>query len=220
MTDAQEVWWRPGGRSPFALDPSKPRWPQFVSTIGQCSIIFGGPALGLVTINYYPFLIQGRTIYIGGFTSVIFWFFASFAIFGDKSFPRGMPQWLKLKFRAAYGLCMTGLLLGIVGIANAYNTPLISRDVAVVAKHTTRHSDPARRTYYVALRPWPSSQTVVELCASRDVYDRLKVPLTAIDTPQRELDGMPDSDLVRLTVGKGRLKLEWLKQISLPEGRG
>jgi hypothetical protein len=72
----------------------------------------------------------------------------------------------------------------------------------------------------VALRPWPSSQTVVELCASRDVYDRLKVPLTAIDTPQRELDGMPDSDLVRLTVGKGRLKLEWLKQISLPEGRG
>ena len=220
MAAAQEVWWRPGGRSPFALDPTKPRWPQIVSIVGQCSIIFGGPALGLVTIKYYPFLIQDHAIYIGGITSTIFWFIASFAIFGDKSFPRGMPQLLKLQFRAGYGLCMTGLLLGLSGIANGYDTPLVSRDVAVVSKHTTRHSDPARRTYYVALRAWRPSRTVVELSAPRDVYDRLAVPVTAIGTSQEELTAMPDNGAARLTVGEGRFGLEWLKQISFPEGHG
>src|SRR5262249_7574195 len=43
MSSTQEVWWRPGGWSPFALDPTKPRWPQIRSAIGQCLIIFGGP---------------------------------------------------------------------------------------------------------------------------------------------------------------------------------
>ena len=182
MSNVQEVWWRPGGRSPFALDPTKPRLPQIGSMVGQFVIILGGPAIGLVTIKYYPFLIEDRTIYIGGLASIVFWFLASFAMFGSESFPRGMPQFLKLQFRAGFGLCMTGLLLGLFGIANGYDTPLISRDVAVVAKHTTRHSDPARRTYYVAMRAWPPSRTVVELGAPRDVYDRLSVPLVAIDT--------------------------------------
>jgi hypothetical protein len=213
MSNVQEVWWRPGGRSPFALDPTKPRLPQISSMVGQLLIIFGGPAIGLVTIKYYPFLIEDRTLYIAGLASIAFWFLASFAMFGSESFPRGMPQFLKLQFRAGFGLCMTGLLLGLFGIANGYDTPLISRDVAVVAKHTTRHSDPARRTYYVAMRAWPQSRTVVELGAPREVYDPLSVPLVAIDTPQAELDAMPDAGHVRLVLGEGRLGLEWLKSI-------
>lgn len=216
MSNSEQVWWRPGGRSPFALDPAKPRLPQIVSAIGQSLIIFGGPLIGLLAINHYPFLIMDRTIYIGGLASIVFWFLASFAIYGDKDFPRGMPQFLRLQFRAGYGLCMTFLLLGVFGIANGYGVPTISRDVAVVAKHTTRHSDPARRTYYVAMRAWPPSRTVVELGAPRDVYDRLRVPRTAIDTPQDELDAMADSGSVRLLVGQGRLGLEWLKGIELP----
>lgn len=217
MTDVQEVWWRPGGRSPFALDPTKPLWPQIASAVGQFLIIFGGPVLGLIAINYYPFLIRDQTIYIGGITSVILWFIASFVFFGDKSFPRGMPQRLKLAFRVGYGLCMSFLLLGLVGIANGYDTPLVSRDVPVVSKHTTRHSDPARRTYYIALRAWPLSRTIVELGAPRNVYDRLAVPITAIGTPQEELAAMPDTGSARLVVGEGRLGLEWLNQIKLPE---
>jgi len=217
MIDVQEVWWRPGGRSPFALDPTKPIGPQIASAVGQSLIIFGGPALGLVAINYYPFLIQDQTIYIGGITSIIFWFIASFVIFGDKSFPRGMPQLLKLVFRVGYGLCMSFLLLGLVGIANGYDTPLVSRDVAVVSKHTTRHSDPARRTYYVALRAWPPSRTVVELGAPREVYDRLAVPITAIGTSQEKLAAMPNSGTAHINVGEGRLGLEWLKQIKVSE---
>ena len=213
MTDVREVWWRPGGRSPFTLDPTRPIGPQIASAVGQFFIIFGGPALGLVVINHYPFLIRDQTIYIGGIASVIFWFIASFVFFGDKSFPRGMPQRLKLVFRVGHGLCMSFLLLGLVGIANGYDTPLVSRDVAVVSKHTTRHSDPARRTYYVALRAWPPSRTVVELGAPRDVYDRLAVPITAIGTSQEQLAAMPDSGSARLVVGEGRFGLEWFKQI-------
>jgi hypothetical protein len=216
MSNSEQVWWRPGGRSPFALDPAKPFWPQIISILWQSLIIFGGPAIGLVTINYYPFLIQDRTLYIGGLASVVFWFVASFVLYGRDDFPRGMPQFLILQFRAGYGLAMSFLLLGIAGIANGYDTPLIARDVAVVAKHPTRHSDPARRTYYVAMRAWPYSRTVVELGAPRDVYDRLRVPLTAIDTPQEELDAMADSGSVRLIVGQGRLGVEWLKGIELP----
>jgi hypothetical protein len=217
MSNAQEVWWRPQGRSPFALDPNKPRLPQIASAISQVSIIFGGPAVGLVTIKYYPFLIEDRTLYIGGLASIVFWFLASFAMFGSESFPRGMPQLLKLQFRAGFGLCMTGLLLGLFGIANGYDTPLISRNVAVVAKHTTRERGPANRTYYVAVRAWPSSHAVVELGASRGVYDQLPVPFTEIDTPQEALDAMPDAGQVRLIVGEGRLGLEWLKSIELVE---
>jgi len=56
----------------------------------------------------------------------------------------------------------------------------------------------------------------VELNAPREVYDRLIVPLIAIDMPQQELEAMPDSGYVRLTIGKGRFGLEWLKQIDLP----
>jgi hypothetical protein len=129
MSNSEQVWWRPGGRSPFALDPAEPRLPQIVSAIGQSLIIFGGPLIGLLAINHYPFLIMDRTIYIGGLASIVFWFLASFAIYGDKDFPRGMPQFLKLQFRAGYGLCMTFLLLGVFGIANGYGVPTISRDV-------------------------------------------------------------------------------------------
>src|SRR5689334_6838288 len=213
MSEVQEVWWRPGGRSPFALDPSKPRWPQIRSAIGLSFIIFGGPLLGLFAINHYPFLILERSIYIGGAAGIVFWFLASFAIFGDQDFPRGMPQFLKLQFRAGYGLCMTFLLVGLFGIVNGYDTPLISRNVAVVAKHTTRHTDPAKRSYYVAVRAWAPSSAVVGLGAPRSVYDQLNVPRSDIDSPQEQLEAMPDSGVVRLIVGEGRLGLEWLKSI-------
>jgi hypothetical protein len=57
---------------------------------------------------------------------------------------------------------------------------------------------------------------VAELGSPRTVYDQLDVPLAALDTPQQVLDAMPDAGYVKLTVGKGRFGLEWLKQIDLP----
>jgi hypothetical protein len=57
---------------------------------------------------------------------------------------------------------------------------------------------------------------VVELSTRREVYDRLAVPVTAIDTPEAELEAMSDRAFVRLIVGQGRLGLEWLKGIEPP----
>jgi hypothetical protein len=213
---AEQVWWRPEGRSPFALDPTKPAGPQILSAFWQFGIIFGGPLLGLFALNHYPFLVEDRTIYIGGLLSIAFWFLASFVIPHWSDFPPGMPATAKLLFRVSLGLCMTSLVLGVVGIANGYRTPLVRREVPVVAKHETRERDPSRRIHYVAVRAWTGSRTVVELSAPRDVYDRLDVPLTAIDTPQQVLDDMADAANVRLTIGQGRFGLEWLKEIALP----
>jgi hypothetical protein len=89
MSSSEQVWWRPEGRSPFALDPDKPFWPQIISIVWQSLIIFGGPVIGLVTINYYPFLIQDRTIYIGGLASVVFWFWRASPSMATTTFPAG-----------------------------------------------------------------------------------------------------------------------------------
>jgi hypothetical protein len=216
MAHTNDVWWRPEGRSPFALDPAKPRTPQIVSAILQFGVIFGGPALGLFAIAHYPPLVEDRIIYFDGIASISLCFSLSFLLFSDKSFPKGMPMSMKLVFRAGFGLCVTFLLLGIGGIANGYRTPIIERPAAVVAKHETLQRDPAHRAHYVAVRAWSGSKTVVELDASREVYDRLNVPVTAIDTPEEVLERMPDDAQVELSVGQGRLGLEWLKAISLP----
>jgi hypothetical protein len=119
-------------------------------------------------------------------------------------------------FRAGWALGVTFLLLGILGIANGYGTRLVVRDAPVVAKRQTLHRDPGQRTYYVATRPWPGSRKVVELDAGRATYDRLAVPVTDMNTPRQELDAMPDAGRVRLTLGEGRLGLEWLRGVGLP----
>ncbi len=185
------------------------------AAVWQSAIIFGGPLLGLVTVNHYPFLIEDRTLYVAGLSSIAFWFCASFVVPQLNDFPRGMPQSAKLAFRAGFGLCMTGLLLGLLGIANGYATPLVSREVPVVAKHQTLQRDPSRRTNYVAVRAWPGSRDVVELGAPQDIYSRLDVPLTGIHTPQTVLEAMPDTGRVNLIIGKGRLGWDWLKGIEL-----
>jgi hypothetical protein len=84
-----------------------------------------------------------------------------------------------------------------------------SGDVAVVAK--------TNRNNYVNIRAWPPSPAVVKLMASREVHGQLAFPRIDLDTPERNLEAMPDSGVVRLIVGEGRLGLEWLKSIKLPE---
>ncbi len=207
MAGAQNVWWRPDGRSPFSLDPHKPVAPQVVSIVGQGLVIFGGPLLGLIAIEHYPPLVADNTIYIVGASSIAFWFVASFALFGAKSFPVGMPKSMELMFRAGWGLCMTFLVLGIGLIVNGYGTPLISRDVAIVSK---------RPPHYVEVRAWPPLPTVAELGAPRELYVHLPVPLSIVDTPQEQLAALPDRGRLRLIVGQGRLGLEWMATLELP----
>jgi hypothetical protein len=204
MNGTQNVWWRPEGRSPFSLDPHKPVGPQVVLIVGQSLVIFGGPLLGLMGIQHYPPLVMDSTIYIVGASSIVFWFVASFAFFRAKNFPAGMPKSMELLFRAGWGLCMTFLVVGIGLIVNGYGTPLISRDVAIVAK---------RPPHYVEVRAWPPLRTVAELGASRELYVHLAVPLSIVDTPQEQLAALQDRGQLRLIVGQGRFGLEWLARI-------
>jgi hypothetical protein len=117
-------------------------------------------------------------------------------------------------FRLSLGLAATFWLLGITGIVNGYGMPVTNRPVTVVGKRQTRQRDPSRRAYYLAVRAWPSSPTVVELDSPAAVYEEVDVPVIDLDTPQSQLDAMPDSGTVSLAVGQGRLGLEWLSGIS------
>jgi hypothetical protein len=203
-------------RSPLALNEfsrAKPLAPQIAAAAFQVLIILGGPLIGLVTISSYPFLITDHSLIISALISLTFWFLASFGIFGNEAFPRSIPRGMRLAFRGAFGICQTFLLFGLIGIANGYDTPLIKRDVAVVAKHRSLARDPAKRKYYVAVRAWPPSRSIVEVGVSHELYDQLRVPVTRLHTPDEELEAMANSGIVRLILGQGRLGLEWLKAV-------
>jgi hypothetical protein len=184
-----------------------------VHAIFQLAVLFGGPALGIVAIDHYPFLVSDRTLYVIGISCGLLFFLLTFPLFRRDDFLRKLPIVLRAAFRVGWGVASTFFLIGVVGIANGYGTPSDARRVAVVAKRETLQQDPARRAYYLAVRPWPGARTVVELEASKSTYDRLSVPLDVVDSPQKALSAMPDAGEVILIVGKGRLGLEWLKGI-------
>jgi len=200
-------------RDLFSLDPSKPKNPQILAVILQFLVILGGPALGLAAIKFYPFLVQDRTWDIGGVASILILFLTSFLYFKDNDFPAEVPALLRLLFRMGWGLALTFLLVGVVGIANGYGTKLTNREVEVVSKHQSRERETSRRTNYLSVRAWSKSRAVVDLEVSREIYERLDVPLTPIHSPQEMLDEMPVAGHVRLVVGEGRLGLEWFKRV-------
>jgi hypothetical protein len=200
-------------RDLFSLDPSKPKNPQILAVILQFVVILGGPALGLAAIKFYPFLVQDRTWDIGGIASILTLFLTSFLYFKDNDFPAEVPALLRLLFRMGWGLALTFLLVGVVGIANGYGTKLTNREVEVVSKHQSRERETSRRTNYLSVRAWSKSRAVVDLEVSREIYERLDVPLTPIHSPQEMLDEMPVAGHVRLVVGEGRLGLEWFKRV-------
>jgi hypothetical protein len=198
----------------LGIDPDKPLGPQIASAVGQIAFILGGPAIGLVTIRHYPFLIRDRTIYIGGLMGIALFAVASVAVVKTSSLPAGLPTPMRYMFRLSLGLAATFWLLGISGIINGYGMPVMNRRVMVVGKRQTRQRDPSRRAYYLAVRAWPPSPTVVELDGPVAVYEQADVPVIDVNTPQSRLDAMPDTGTVSLAVGQGRLGLEWMSGIS------
>ncbi len=72
MAKKTDNWWRPEGRNPFGFDPTQPLGPQIFAAVWQLGVIFGGPLLGLVTINKYPFLVDDRNLYVVGLSSIAF----------------------------------------------------------------------------------------------------------------------------------------------------
>jgi hypothetical protein len=161
----------------------------------------------------YPMLLTGRAFVIGGLGGVTLGFVASFFFIGDTWFPPGTPYFFKLQTRFGIGLCAFAWILGLLGIANSYATPLVIRDAPIVYKRTSTQADPNRRSHYVGARVWPSSRDVYEITVPRDLYDRLDVPETAPYVPQHNLDAPPTGELLRLAVGRGRFGIDWLSNV-------
>jgi len=157
----------------------------------------GGPALGLVAIDRFRFL-DDRT-----FTAAVILYALVlplfFLIVRDRIFPVGTPLSARIAARVGWALSACFMVIGVVGIANGYNTPLEARLARCVGKRETLQRDEARRTHYLRVRAWPGSARVVEIEAPRNIYESIS----------------PGSD-VRLIVGKGRLGLEWIQRVELP----
>jgi hypothetical protein len=208
-------WWRPGGRSPFSFDPDKPLWPQVLSAVGQATIIFGGPVIGLIGISHFPALVTDAAIYGLGLGSIFILFLASFPLIPARSLPKGIPLGAALMFRAGWSLCMTFLWVGAGLMLNGYDTLPITRDVAVVGKRESLQRDPTHRQYSLEVRAWPPSRFVTEVDTTRQVFEAASVPVVAVDTSEATLQTMTDAGTARLTVGRGRLGLDWVKKIEV-----
>jgi hypothetical protein len=200
-------------REGFGIGSREPR-SRKIKTFLLCMAPFlCGLPLALVFLDCYPFLTRDRTFYLVAGSSLCFFFLLSFAALRYDPDLSKFSLFFRIAARFGWALASTAFLWGLIGVVNGLGTPQESRVVPVVARHPTLERDPARRTYYIAVRPWLGSHTVVELPAPRSTYDRLLMPVDAIDTPQTVLDEMPDTGQAIFIVGRGRLGLEWLKSI-------
>jgi hypothetical protein len=169
----------------------------------------------LIGISHFPALVTDATIYGLGLGSISVLFLASFVLIPARSLPKGIPLGAALMFRAGWSLCATFLWVGAGLILNGYDTPPISRDVAVVGKRESLERDPTHRQYSLEVRAWPSSRFVTEVDTTRQVFEAASVPVVAVDTSEAMLLTMRDAGTASLTVGRGRLGLDWVQKIEM-----
>jgi hypothetical protein len=170
----------------------------YALSVGAILLLLGGPALALVGIRYYP-LLDERSLWIAAATCAIT-FALSFWAIKRSVFPPGVPAGARVAARAGFSLCFVAWLLGIVCVANGYATPLQMRSVAVVRKEMSRERDPGRRQYRLYVLAWPESDRVTQVDSSAAVYDRVR-----------------PGENVQLTLGVGRLGLEWVRDVSVAD---
>jgi hypothetical protein len=160
------------------------------------TLFFLGPILGLIAINRYCFLDDRGVWVLVGLYAIAFPL--SFVIVKRRRFPRGTPLQARVMARAGWTLSVCFWCLGVVGIVNGYGSNVITnRTVVCLGKRMTRQRDPKRRTYYVQVQPWQTTDRRVELSVRPDVWDALR-----------------EGSRVRLSVGAGRLGMEWISDVT------
>jgi hypothetical protein len=168
----------------------------YVRTAVLLPLFFGGPVLAIVGLKYYPPLDFSLAWVLLGFFVVLR--VAMLWIWKQSAFPNWVGLVGSVAARGGWALCFTALLLGIIVFANGYSTPLETRSAQVVRKSSSRQRDLRNRQYTLYVLAWPGSDRVAEIDASQAVYDRVRV-----------------GDRVVLTLGVGRLGLEWVRGVSL-----
>jgi hypothetical protein len=210
-----QVQGMPTGRDRAGLERVAQSRSQLVVNVAGLLAVLCGWVLGPVAFSLYPLLNTERASYLwilgGVMLGILVWL--TLALWGRLSWMTGRAVRL-----AAFvcGLGVAFLPYGLFGIANGYATPLVVRDVPVVAKQQTKQANPNQREYYVTTRPWPGSRAVAQVTVSRAVYEQLAVPVTTTRTRHETHEAMPDAAHVRLTLGAGRLGVDWVHGVSLP----
>ena len=166
----------------------------FVRSAVLLPLFFGGPLLLIFAINNYPPLDFAPAWIALAFFIVLS--VAMFWIWKSSSFPGWVGAWGAVAARAGWALSFTALLLGIVMTVNGYSTPLETRSAQIVRKESSRQRDPSRRQYRLYVLAWPGSNRVAQVDSSEAVYDRARV-----------------GGRVVLTLGRGRLGLEWVRDV-------
>ncbi len=193
------------------VDPTKPRWIQILKIAVQIGAFVGSLVLCVVSMLLYPMLLTGlgyAIVYLGG---PLLAFAITFLLIRGTWFPADMPQSARLQARLGIGMCTAFGCAGLFGIVNGYRTPVVVKDLPMVYRRTSTPSDPKHMNYYVGTRVWPSSREVYEVTVPRAFYDDLDVPvITQWRIPRQQLYAMPDRGLLRLSVGRGRLGIDWL----------
>ena len=207
ISEAPHVSWND---RKIVFDPTRPRGPQIARIAAQIFGILGGPVFGLIGMLCYPILIPDRLLAAGGLASIVLCFAASFFFIRDKFFPDDAPLSGKLMVRFGIAACATAWAIGFVDIANGYSTPLTTRNVPIAYKRASRDNDPERRSYYVGARLWSSPRDIVEITVPHALFNRLDVPNTDVETSHPAFGAMPNAGQVQLSVGEGRLGIDWL----------
>lgn len=198
----------------FHFDPTKPRWLQIVKLAAQIFALLGGAVVALASVLMYPPLLTGTGFAIVYLGPIALGFVASFFLVPKSWFTADMPAFVRLQARFGLGLLGAAWFIGAFGIVNGYATPVFVKDAPMVYKRTSTPSDPKQINYYVGTRVWPSSRNVYEVTVRRDLYSHLEVPVVkAWHIPWQQLDAMPNRGLLRLTVGQGRLGINWLHSV-------
>lgn len=195
----------------FSFDTSKPRWLQVIVFSAQVLGLIGGLVFELVSMLKYPMLLTGwgyAIVYLAPIAvgSVVMLFMTP-----RSWYPANMSAAVRLQFRLGIGLCVSAWFVGAFGIANGYATSLVTQDAPMVYRRTSTPSDLEQMSFYVGTRVWPSSRDVYEITVPQKLYAALDVPvITQWHVPAQQLYAMPNHGLLRLSVGKGRLGIDWL----------
>lgn len=195
----------------FSFDTSKPRWVQVLTCSAQIVGLIGGLAFELVSMLTYPMLLTGWGYAITYLAPIAIGSVVMHFMIPRSWYPATMSALVRIRFMLGMGLCMSAWFVGAFGIANGYATSLVAQDVPMVYRRTSTPADPNQMSYYVGARVWHSSKDVYEITVPRRLYSTLDVPeLTQWHVAAQQLDAMPNHGLLRLSVGKGRLGIDWL----------
>lgn len=198
----------------FHFDPNKPRWLQVVWLLTQIFGLLGGLALTVVSMFMYPMLLTGSGYAVMYLGPAVVGLLVSFLLIPRAWFPAGMSGPVRFQIRLGIGLFGAAWFIGIFGIVNGYGTSSVVLDEPMVYRRTSTPSDPRHMSYYVGTRVWPSSRDVYEIIVRRPLYDSLDLPVTTRwHIPRQQLYAMPDDGLLRLSVGRGRLGVDWLQGV-------